>query len=173
MHGLRLRKWALCVGCVLSLSSAALAELAPAGSRSVPAQSPDKDAPRAETVVEVSVLHGTKDEKASDPRIGDMPELRDGPFAQYGSYQLLSRTELPLRQGDKRQLQLPNGRRLEARLEQRLPDGSSRVVASINRPGHRDFLPLLEVKARPGQSFIVAGQSYKRGILVLVFKVIR
>ena len=34
-------------------------------------------------------------------------------------------------------------------------------------------LPLLEVKARPGQKFIVAGQSYKRGILVLVFKVLR
>jgi hypothetical protein len=32
---------------------------------------------------------------------------------------------------------------------------------------------VLEVKARPGQAFIVAGQSYKRGILVLVIKLLR
>jgi hypothetical protein len=62
---------------------------------------------------------------------------------------------------------------LETRLEEILADGSSRLVASINRPGGKDFLPMLEVKARPGQSFIVAGQSYKRGILVLVIKVVR
>lgn len=142
---------------------------APGGSASARAE----PAPKPETVVEVSVLHATKEAKESDPRIGNMPELKDGPFAQYSSYQLLSRTELPLTRGGKQQLELPNGRRLEARLENRLADGSSRLVASINRPGNRDFLPLLEVKARPGQSFIVAGQSYKRGILVLVFKVLR
>jgi hypothetical protein len=127
----------------------------------------------AETVLEVSVLHGTRTTKESDPRIGDLPELREGPFATYTSYQLLSRSELPLSKGGKRELKLPNGRRLEARLEDRLADGSSRLVASINRPEARDFLPLLEVKARAGQKFIVAGQSYRRGILVLVFKVLR
>ena len=58
-------------------------------------------------------------------------------------------------------------------MEDILADGNSRLVASINRPDTKDFLPLLEVKARPGQAFIVAGQSYKRGILVLVFKVVR
>jgi hypothetical protein len=126
-----------------------------------------------ETLLEVSVLHGTRTTKENDARIGDLPELREGPFATYTSYQLLSRSELPLTKGGKRELKLPNGRRLEARLEERLPDGSSRLVASINRPDTKDFLPLLEVKARPGQKFIVAGQSYKRGILVLVFKVLR
>jgi hypothetical protein len=130
------------------------------------------DAPeKPETVVEVMVLHGTHDAKP-DPRIGDMPELREGPFAKYASYQLLSRSNWPLAKGGKKQLKLPNGRLLEARLEDRLPDGSSRLVASINRPGASDFLPLLEVKAKPGQAFIVAGQSYKRGILVLVFRVV-
>jgi hypothetical protein len=134
---------------------------------------PLADAPeKADTVVEVTVLHGTRETKSSDPRIGDMPELREGPFAKYASYQLLSRTNLALKKGGKRQLKLPNGRLLEARLEALLPDGSSRLVASINRPGASDFLPLLEVKAKPGQAFIVAGQSYKRGILVLVFKVV-
>jgi len=128
---------------------------------------------RQETLLEVSVLHGTHDARDSDPRTSDLPELREGPFAKYASYQLLSRAELPLVKGGKRELKLPNGRRLEARLEDRLPDGSSRLVASINRTDAKDFLPLLEVKARPGQKFIVAGQSYKRGILVLVFRVLR
>lgn len=128
---------------------------------------------KAETVVEVSVLHGTHEQRENDPRIGNMAELREGPFAQYSSYQLLSRTQLALARGGKRQLKLPNGRLLEARLEDKLSDGSSRLVASINRPAAKDFLPLLEVKARPGQAFIVAGQSYKHGILVLVFKVVR
>jgi hypothetical protein len=134
------------------------------------AEAPPK---QSDALLEVSVLHGTTETKDSDSRIGDLPELREGPFAKYKNYQLLSRTELPLSKGDKRELKLPNGRRLEARLEDRLPDGSLRLVASINRSEAKDFLPLLEVKARPGQKFIVAGQSYKRGILVLVFKVLR
>jgi hypothetical protein len=133
------------------------------------ADPPDK----LETLVEVSVLHGTHDQREPDSRIGNMPELSQGPFAKYASYQLLSRSQLKLNRGGKRQLKLPNGRLLEARLEDILADGSSRLVASINRPDTKDFLPLLEVKARPGQAFIVAGQSYKRGILVLVFKVLR
>jgi hypothetical protein len=128
---------------------------------------------KLETVVEVSVLHGTHEQRDSDPRTINMAELREGPFARYESYQLLSRSQLALGRGGKRQLKLPNGRLLEARLEDKLSDGSSRLVASINRPGAKDFLPLLEVKARPGQAFIVAGQSYKHGILVLVFKVVR
>jgi hypothetical protein len=128
---------------------------------------------KLETLLEVSVLHGTHEKRENDPRIGPMPELREGPFASYASYALLSRVNLTLSRGGKRQLPLPNGRVLETKLEQILADGSSRLVASINRPGGKDFLPLLEVKARPGQSFIVAGQSYKGGILVLVIKVLR
>lgn len=126
-----------------------------------------------ETLVEVSVLHGTREKRPDDAQTVRMPELREGPFARYASYSLLSREVLPLIRGGKRQLKLPNGRRLEALLEDILADGSSRLVASINRPNSQDFLPLLAVKARPGQSFIVAGQSYKQGILVLVFKVLR
>ena len=166
---------ALGVTPLLGLSGAAEArpESSGAGARSL-AQTPSKPAEKqGETLLEVSVLHGTRTMKESDPRTLDLPELREGPFAAYTSYQLLRRSELPLTKGSKRELKLPNGRRLEARLEDRLPDGSSRLVASINRPDAKDFLPLLEVKARPGQKFIVAGQSYKRGILVLVFKVLR
>jgi hypothetical protein len=137
------------------------------------AAKPRVEPAKSETLVEVSVLHGTHDKRESDPRIGPMPELHEGPFAHYESYQLLSRTQFSLTRGGKRQLKLPNGRLLETRLEELLADGSSRLVASINRADAQAFLPLLEVKARPGQAFIVAGQSYKRGVLVLVFKVLR
>lgn len=154
------------LGAVVLLASSRAARAEP------PARVADPPAV-AETVVEVSVLHGTHEKRAVDPRIGAMPELREGPFAKYESYELLSRAALPLSRGGKRQLRLPNGRKLETRLDALLPDGSARLVASINRPDGKDFLPLLEVKARPGQSFIVAGQSYKRGVLVLVFKVLR
>ncbi len=157
-----------------ALTSTATATPRVARSPSTPSAKPLADArEKLETVIEVSVLHGTHEAKNPDPRIGNMPELGQGPFAKYASYALLSRSELRLNRGGKRQLKLPNGRQLEARLEDILPDGSSRLVASINRPDGKDFLPLLEVKARPGQAFIVAGQSYKRGILVLVFKVLR
>lgn len=164
------------IGVVALLALSGSADAKPKRSRS-PATftaHPLADAPeKLETVVEVSVLHGTHEQQEPDARIGNMPELRQGPFAKYASYQLLSRSQLKLSRGGKRQLKLPNGRLLQARLEDILPDGSSRLVASINRPDASDFLPLLEVKARPGQAFIVAGQSYKSGILVLVFKVVR
>lgn len=165
---------ALGAACPLALSASASAKPkmapAPAGLSAKPSNpAPDK----LETVIELSVLHGTHEQKDADARIGNMPELSQGPFAKYSSYELLSRSVLKLNRGGKRQLKLPNGRTLQARLEDILPDGSSRLVASINRPDASDFLPLLEVKARPGQAFIVAGQSYKRGILVLVFKVLR
>jgi hypothetical protein len=160
--------------CPLALSGKASAQpKAASAHRLLAAKRLESATDKLETVIEVSVLHGTHEQRDADPRIGSMPELSQGPFAKYASYQLLSRSQLKLSRGGKRQMQLPNGRLLQARLEDILPDGSSRLVASINRPDASDFLPLLEVKARPGQAFIVAGQSYKRGILVLVFKVVR
>lgn len=129
--------------------------------------------PKLETLVEVSVLHGTHAERTGDSRIVTMPELREGPFASYASYVLLSRAQLSLARGGKRRVRLPNGGVLEVRLEEILADGSSRLIACINRRGGEELLPLLEVKARPGQAFIVAGQSYQRGVLVLLIKVLR
>jgi hypothetical protein len=165
---------ALGASCQFAFGGTARATPKSARTPSAVAAPPLADTPdKLETVIEVSVLHGTHEQREVDPRIGNMPELSQGPFAKYARYQLLSRSQLRLSRGGKRQLKLPNGRLLQARLEDILPDGSSRLVASINRPDANDFLPLLEVKARPGQAFIVAGQSYKRGILVLVFKVLR
>lgn len=168
----RALSFALCALCVTSLTGAAVAR-PKASAAAAAVTGPLAEAPRPVlTTVEVSVLHGTHEEREPDPRVADIPELREGPFAKYAHYDLLSRARFALGRGDKRTLRLPNGRRLETRLEDVLADGSCRLVASINRPEAKDFLPLLEVKAKPGQAFIVAGQSYKRGILVLLIKVI-
>jgi hypothetical protein len=122
---------------------------------------------------EVLVLHATNGDKGIDPRIGDMPELKKIPFSSYKSYALLQKVKLPLKQGEPKTFDLPNGRVLQTKLVDVLPDSAVRISASINQPGGKTFLPLLEVKAKVGQAFIVAGQSYQGGILVLVIRVLK
>lgn len=120
---------------------------------------------------EVLVLHATNSGKGIDARIGQMPELAKPPFSSYDSYELLDRSKLALNKQSPRTLKLPNGRVLETRLLDILSQDLVRLSASINQPGGKEFLPLLEVKAKIGQAFIVAGQRYKQGILVLVIRV--
>jgi hypothetical protein len=122
---------------------------------------------------EVLVLHATNSKKGIDERIGKMPELKKPPFSAYDSYELLSKDRVSLKRDDPKTVKLPNGRVLQAKLLDILPKNVLRISASINQPGGKDFLPLLEVKAKVGQAFIVAGQSYKNGILVLVIRVVK
>lgn len=146
----------------------ALAAPAPRALDSAPKQ------PAAPTyAAEVLVLYASNEKKGIDPRIGDMPELKEPPFSSYDSYTLLDKARHPLVKGAPKQLKLPNGRILETRLLEVLANDALRISASINQPGGGEFLPLLEVKAKVGQSFIVAGQSYKNGILVLVIRVVK
>jgi hypothetical protein len=132
----------------------------------------DKQPPKAEFHAEVMVLHATNSGKGIDGRIGNMPELKKPPFSSYDSYELLSNTSLPLIKDNPKTTRLPNGRVLQTKLLEARKE-SLRISASINQPGGKDFLPLLEVKAKVGQAFIVAGQSYKNGILVLVIRVVK
>jgi hypothetical protein len=124
-------------------------------------------------VAEVTVLYANNSHRGIDKRIGNMPELKRPPFSSYDSYELLSRTRMPIHKGQARILRLPNGRVLRTKLIDVLPRDFVRLSASINQPHGSTFLPLLEVKAKVGQAFIVAGQSYKNGILVLVIRVTR
>lgn len=122
---------------------------------------------------EIMVLHATNAKKGIDARIGVMPELAKPPFSSYDSYELLERARLTLDKQSGRTLKLPNGRLLETRLLGVLSRDVVRLSASINQPNGKEFLPLLEVKAKLGQAFIVAGQSYKQGILVLVIRAVQ
>ncbi|MBX3184374.1 MAG: hypothetical protein KF915_17225 [Polyangiaceae bacterium] len=121
---------------------------------------------------EVLVLHATNAGKGIDKRIGEMPQLKKPPFSSYDSYELLIKETLPLIKSKPAKLTLPNKRVLQTELLAELPKDYVKLSASINQPGGKDFLPLLEVKAKAGQSFIVAGQSYQGGILVLVIRVL-
>jgi hypothetical protein len=127
----------------------------------------------AEYFAEISVLHATNTKKGIDKRIGEMPELKKPPFSAYDSYALLQHVRLPLAKNQPKKLKLVNERVLETKLLDILSKDQVRLAASINQPGGEDFLPLLEVKAQVGQAFIVAGQSHKNGILVLVIRIVK
>lgn len=122
---------------------------------------------------DVMVLHATNSKKGVDSRIGNMPELAKPPFSSYDSYELVERKRLPLEQKAPSTLTLPNGRVLRTQLLQIISKDTLKFSASINQPNGKEFLPLLEVRAKLDQAFIVAGQSHKQGILVLVIRVVR
>ncbi|HEX3775371.1 MAG TPA: hypothetical protein VHV51_12960 [Polyangiaceae bacterium] len=154
----------------LTLPAYAGAPSRPAASNAPPPAASNKPTSDQNFAAEVLILHATNDKTGIDPRIGKLPELGQPPFSNYDSYKLLARTRLPLK-SEPENLKLPNGRTLQVRLLEVPQKDSVRLSASINRPNGKEFLPLLEVKARVGQAFIVAGQSYKKGILVLVIRV--
>jgi hypothetical protein len=156
---------------VVACSLAAPAIARPAPRAATPASERPEPAPRY--FAEILVLHATNEKKGIDRRIGDMKELTKPPFSSYDSYTLVDGAKLPLEKGAPKAFVLPNKRVLETKLVAILTRETVRLSASINQPGGKDFLPLLEVKAKLGQPFIVAGQSYKNGILVLVIRVIR
>jgi hypothetical protein len=139
----------------------------------------DKDGdkkPHAEAqtfAAEVLVLHATNSKKGIDARIGPMPELKKPPFSSYDSYELIDRARLPLEKDVRKTLKLPNGRVLETHLLEVLSHDTVRMSTSINQPGGKEFLPWLETKAKLGQAFMLAGQRYKQGILVIVIRVVR
>jgi hypothetical protein len=138
-----------------------------------PSSKPKPDEQKTAFAAEVSVLHATNAKKGIDARIGPMPELAKPPFSTYDSYELIERKRLPLDKQAPQTLKLPNGRTLETRLREIVTPDSVTLVASINQPNGKEFLPLLEVKAKVNQSFIVAGQNYKGGMLVLVIKLVK
>jgi len=123
--------------------------------------------------VELSVLHATHETPEIDARVADLTELTKPPFSAYQRYRLLERVKLPLVEKVPVVRRLPNGRMLRTELLGRGSADTVRLVSSINQPGGGAFLPLLEVTARVGQRFIVAGQRYKTGILVLVLRIRR
>jgi len=126
-----------------------------------------------EEAVELLVLHATNKKAGIDARLRDLPELGKAPFSSYDSYALLERVRLPLEPKGQKTHRLPNGRVLATKLLEAQKNDVVRLAASISEPGGSAFLPLLEVRARLGQRFIVAGQKWKSGILVLVLTVVR
>jgi len=119
---------------------------------------------------QVLVLYANNEKKGIDPRIGKLPQLKKPPFSSFKGYTLLSRKTLPLKQGDTGKLTLPDKAVLKVGLKGRKKVGRKHkyvVTASIAKPKGKKFLRKLEVRATPKVYFFVAGQAYKKGILVL------
>ena len=159
--------------------TAALGVTLAAGSGGALADEPGKPAEvaPAEVAVEIVILHATNDGSGIDPKIGKMPALAQPPFSSYNSYKLLDRVKLPLAKGKSSTTKLPTGRDLMVALKDVVEPkkkGEPRrylVTASIQKPDGNTFLPLLEVNAKPGEPFFVAGQTYKGGTVVIGIKV--
>jgi hypothetical protein len=168
--GLRVRGSHLALALALgAASSAAIAQDQPPPPAPVEAD--------AAVSTELVILHATNDGTGIDPKIGKMPELEKPPFSAYNSYKLLERAKLGLGKGKATTTKLPNDSVLMVSLKDVIPPkkkGESKrfvIKASIQDPGGKEFLPLLEVNAKAGENFFVAGQKHKGGILVIGFKV--
>jgi hypothetical protein len=170
--------WALgaCLAALGTHSGAAPADAVAAPLQPAPpSQAPAK---AATAKAEIVVLHATNDKTGIDPKIGKMPELQKPPFSSYDSYKLLTREEVALARGQAKQHKLPDDGQLAVTLKEIVapakPTEPTRfsVSATIQKPGGKSFLPALDVSAKKGEIFFVAGQRYKGGILVIGIRVI-
>lgn len=166
---------------LLGIFLAAGVSIAPISSLSVARAenaAPVKAAEAEATVsTELIVLHGTNDGTGIDSKIGKMPELGKPPFSAYNSYKLLERATAGSSKAKASTTKLPNGGVLQVALKdviepKKKGDPKRYIIsASIQKPGGKNFLPLLEVNAKAGETFFVAGQNYKGGVLVIGIKV--
>jgi hypothetical protein len=131
-------------------------------------QAGDK-ASKAEATAEIVVAHGSNSGKGIDPKLARHKELKSPPFSSYDSYALLEEGTRALTRGKPSALKLPDGGELSVTLdnvEEKAGKPSRYVVkASIKKPGGEEST--VQVKAKPGAMFFVAGQKFEKGILVL------
>jgi len=119
---------------------------------------------------EVLVILAKEQAGEIDPGLKKLPALQKPPFSSYKSMKVLSTTDVELTSDKAATVALPNGRTLQLKLLERMPDGRHKVEVSINRPGKQDYLPLLTVIAS-GEPFFVAGQTHQGGTLVIGVRV--
>ena len=101
-----------------------------------------------------------------DPKLKAIAALQKPPFNSFGAMELLTTTAVTLRDEQPATVELPNGRKLQIKLIERMSDGRHKVAVSINHPNKQDYLPLLTVIAS-GEPFFVAGQKHAGGTLVI------
>jgi|ERR1700722_19505326 hypothetical protein len=118
---------------------------------------------------EIMVLHATMapGPGSIDPAIGRMPQLQKPPFSVFNTYRLLDKKIIPLEVGKTGPYTLPNGRVLQVTFANPTLDKRFHIQVAINQPGGHAYLKLLEVTAGANETFFVAGQPYKGGVLVL------
>jgi len=120
---------------------------------------------------ELLVVLGKEEAGKVDAELGSVKALQQPPFSSFKSMKVLSRSPVTLAPGAATTVELPNGRRLQLKLDERMADGRFKLTVSINQPDKQDYLPLLSVKASPGEHFFVAGQKHDGGTLIIGVKV--
>ncbi len=121
--------------------------------------------------IEVVVAHGTHQAGVRDESLRDFPSLFRAPFSNYETLRELSRTQRELAANAPSTLLLPNGRSLQITLSGRDDDGKYRLRVSISRAEGAAYLPLLQVRAAVGEPFLVAGQEYQGGTLIVCVRI--
>ncbi len=119
---------------------------------------------------EVLVILGKETGNESSAELAEIDELSQPPFSAYKSKTVLSKSALQVAVGSEGAVTLPNGRKLQVRLERIMPDKRYLVRVSITKAGEKDYLPLLQVAAEPGKRFFVAGQQHNDGTLFVGIK---
>ncbi|GAB4194753.1 MAG: hypothetical protein OHK0013_00290 [Sandaracinaceae bacterium] len=168
----RARRWARAL---VAMGSLGLGLVGPGGrglaqtTTPTQAQGPSADGHQVPREVSGEVLVILASERVGeiDPALATMQALRQPPFNGYHTMQLLLRPSIRLTVGQPATVPLPNGRVLQLVLDAITPEGRYRVRVSINRPEQRDYLPLVEIVAPPGDPFFLAGQNFMGGTLVL------
>jgi hypothetical protein len=135
------------------------------------AESPAAAPAPATTPGEVLVILAGDEPGPIDPDLSSVRALQVKPFNGYKSFKILSRAGLKLVPGQAEEIVLPAARKLRITLLDRRKDGRFKVQVSINRPNKTDYLPLLEVAAKPGERFFVAGQKYQGGTILIGVRV--
>ncbi len=132
----------------------------------------DEDPNRA--VAEVIILHGTNSGEGIDPKIGDLPQLKEPPFSSYDSYKLLERSDEKLVDDETAEKKLPNDGKLELTLkgvEAGKKGPRYAFEAAIKDAKGKDLLPSVKWTTKKGEYVFLAGPKYKKGILVIGIKV--
>jgi hypothetical protein len=146
---------------LVALSLAAMALFAPGARANDAATVPS----------EVLVVLGSSEGQGIDAELSQLGALHKPPFDGFTKKTLLKRADVTLVVGKDSEVALPNGRTLRLSLVEKLPDGRYRLRVAINRPGERDYLPLMTVSAAPGDPFFIAGQKFQGGTLILGVRV--
>lgn len=137
----------------------------------VMAESPAASPVPETTPAEVLVILAGDEEGPIDPDLSSVRALQVPPFNGYKAFKILSRSGLKLLPNRAEEIALPAARRLRITLLAKRKDGRFKVQVSINRPNKTDYLPLLEVAAKPGERFFVAGQKYQGGTILIGVRV--
>jgi hypothetical protein len=118
---------------------------------------------------EVLVVLGKEEAGSIDPELGKVKALQQPPLNTFKSMKVLSKTPVTLEVGQEATVELPNGRKLVVKLDERMADGRFKVSVAINQPDKPG--PTMSIKASPGEHFFVAGQKHEGGTLIIGVKV--